>query len=115
MTRAKDEGGRVGAGFTAGPWPITETGDGKRFVIGEGLVEGPNGYEVAEVYSDDCDFVVARANARLIAAAPDLYAALKEMCIQFGGLPAGDEKKQAAFDKAVDALAKATAESEAQP
>lgn len=59
--------------FTPGPWPMKNTGDGKRIIIGEGLVEGPNGYEVAEVYSDDCPREVAEANARLIAAAPDLY------------------------------------------
>jgi hypothetical protein len=53
------------------------TGDGKRIVIGNGLVEGPNGYEVAEVYSDDCPREVAEANARLIAAAPDMLSVLR--------------------------------------
>ena len=61
---------------TPGPWPIKPTGDFKRIVIGDGLVDGPGGYEVAEVYSDDCDRDEAMANAHLIAAAPDLYAAL---------------------------------------
>ncbi len=64
---------------TPGPWPWKYTGDGKRIVIGEGLVEGPGGYEVAEVYSDDCPAEVAEANARLIAAAPDLLEALQRM------------------------------------
>lgn len=62
---------------TPGPWPWKYTGDGKRITIGAGLVEGPGGYEVAEVYSDDCPPEVAEANARLIALAtilPDLYA-----------------------------------------
>lgn len=58
--------------FTPGPWPISETGDGKRIIIGDGLVEGPSGYEVAEVYSDDCPREVAQANALLISAAPEL-------------------------------------------
>ena len=62
--------------WTKGPWPIKPTGDFKRIVIGDGLVDGPGGYEVAEVYSDDCDRDEAMANAHLIAAAPDLYAAL---------------------------------------
>mgnify|MGYP003443857007 FL=1 len=62
--------------WTPGPWPVKPTGDFKRIVIGDGLVEGPGGYEVAEVYSDDCDRDEAMANAHLIAAAPDLYAAL---------------------------------------
>jgi len=67
------------AQHTPGPWPLSETGDGKRYVIGEGLVSGPKGYEVAEVYSDDCDPAEAIANARLIAAAPDLLAALERL------------------------------------
>lgn len=53
---------------TPGPWPCEPTGDHKRITIGKGLVEGPNGYEVAEVYSDDCPGEVAEANADLIAA-----------------------------------------------
>ena len=61
---------------TPGPWPYEFTGDRKRIVIGKGLVEGPHGYEVAEVYSDDCPQEVALANARLIASAPDLFEAL---------------------------------------
>lgn len=60
------------AKHTPGPWPMVPTGDGKRIEIGPGLVEGPNGYEVAEVYSDDCPWELAEANARLIAAAPEL-------------------------------------------
>ena len=56
--------------WTKGPWPIKPTGDFKRIVIGDGLVDGPGGYEVAEVYSDDCDRDEAMANAHLIAAAP---------------------------------------------
>lgn len=69
---------------TPGPWPMEYTGDGKRIVIGSGLVEGPNGYEVAEVYSDDCPQGLAEANGRLIAAAPDLLEALlavRETCL----------------------------------
>ena len=52
---------------TPGPWPIAKTGDGKRIIVGEGLVDGPNGYDVAEVYSDDCDSQEAMANAEIIA------------------------------------------------
>ena len=63
---------------TPGPWPIAYTGDRKRIIVGDGLVEGPNGYEVAEVYSDDCDRDEAEANATLISLArdalPDLLA-----------------------------------------
>lgn len=66
-------------GWTPGPWPWEYTGDGKRIVIGAGLVEGPGGYEVAEVYSDDCPREIAEANASLIASAPDLLEALEEV------------------------------------
>ena len=62
------------ATHTPGPWNYERSGDGKRISVGLGLVEGPNGYDVAEVYSDDCDGDVAMANARLIAASPDLLA-----------------------------------------
>lgn len=60
------------AQHTPGPWPMEWNGDGKRITIGKGLVEGPNGYEVAEVYSDDCPREVAEANGRLVSASPDL-------------------------------------------
>ena len=63
--------------WTPGPWPAKMTGDGKRIEIGTGLVDGPGGYDVAEVYSDDCDQEEAWANANLISSAPDLYAALE--------------------------------------
>ena len=86
---------------TAGPWPIEPTGDGKRIIIGKGLVEGPNGYEVAEVYSDDCQREVAEANARLIAAAPELLEALEHIINGALSLP------RFAEEQALAALAKA--------
>lgn len=78
---------------TPGPWPWKYTSDGKRIVIGEGLVEGPNGYEVAEVYSDDCPAEIAEANARLISAAPELLEQCKlfERCLVYE--IAGSERK----------------------
>jgi hypothetical protein len=87
---------------TPGPWPYTRTGDGKRITIGAGLVEGPNGYEVAEVYSDDCDAAEAEANARLIAAAPDLLAALQWVMSAHG------EQLHDALAAANEAIARAT-------
>lgn len=80
---------------TKGPWPIEQTGDGKRYLIGNGLVEGPNGYEVAEVYSDDCDPDEALANAKLIAAAPELLEAVKALLAEAkerGGALSNGEK-----------------------
>ena len=92
--------------WTKGPWPIKPTGDFKRIVIGDGLVDGPGGYEVAEVYSDDCDRDEALANAHLIAAAPDLYAALDGL---LGLLDAGSLYEPQAY-AARAALAKARGE-----
>lgn len=71
---------------TPGPWPISGDRYDKRITIGEGLVEGPHGYEVAEVYSDDCPRELALANAHLIAAAPELLAALEKARNTLAGL-----------------------------
>lgn len=67
---------------TPGPWLYSLSGDGKRIIIGDGLLEGPGGYEIAEVYSDDCDIQTAFANARLISVAwtiPGLLEALRPL------------------------------------
>jgi len=74
----------VTAKHTPGPWNMVD--EDKRIAIGVGLVEGPNGYDVAEVYNDDCPREVGEANARLIAAAPDLLEALQEVCRPYGML-----------------------------
>lgn len=70
-------------GHTPGPWDTRD--DDKRITVGVGLVDGPNGYDVAEVYNDDCDRDEAWANAHLIAAAPELYEAL--IAVRRRGLP----------------------------
>ena len=84
----------MSAQHTRGPWPIKPTGDGKRIIVGEGLVEGPNGYEVAEVYSDDCDRDEAMANARLIAAAPDLLELARQYLNDMRHPPAPDSRER---------------------
>lgn len=86
---------------TPGPWPHSLSGDGKRIVVGDGLVEGPNGYEVAEVYSDDCDLQTAFANARLIAAAPELLAAIDRYLAARKALEAAPTHNGPAFDAAM--------------
>ncbi len=72
--------------WTPGPWPIEKTGDGKRILVGVGLIDGPRGYDVAEVYSDDCDWDEAEANAHLIAAAPELADATARLIAAFDEL-----------------------------
>lgn len=105
---------------TPGPWPCEYTGDGKRILVGKGLVEGPNGYEVAEVYSDDCPREVAEANARLIAAAPELLEALETLLpyapwVPKAGIPMTPELEEKpdvqAVLKARAAIAKARGQS----
>ena len=83
---------------TPGPWPSEPTGDGKRIIIGDGLVDGPGGYEVAEVYSDDCDRDEANANAALIRMSRDLAA---ELIAARAKIEAA-EKLYAALDSIID-------------
>lgn len=92
---------------TKGPWPVELTGDGKRYLVGVGLIEGPHGYDVAEVYSDDCDQDEASANANLIAAAPDLFEALDRMVADHEAIQC---KPWPSYDAAKAALKKACGE-----
>ena len=59
---------------TPGPWNLSKSGDGKSITIGEG--QSSWGTRVGEVYRDDIDSDEADANARLIAAAPEMLEAL---------------------------------------
>jgi len=100
------------AKFTKGPWNQESTGDGKRICIGLGMFDGPNGYDVAEVYSDDVTeetCVEAQANAHLIAAAPELYEALDGL-IGVTDRPSAPDYVRDAIRAAHAALAKARGE-----
>jgi hypothetical protein len=58
--------------FTPGPWFISSNGRVKRAVYAKG-----HSYPIAEVRaSPSIPGIVTQANAELVAAAPDLYAAL---------------------------------------
>ncbi len=80
------EAGSVGAPkFTKGPWQYLQAGDEESpYNVGEPLTicsPGPGREDLANVYSrDDSTVSISRkeaiANARLIAAAPDLYLTL---------------------------------------
>lgn len=73
---------------TAGPWSVG-CSEERDF-----LILGAKGEELAVLYrndgADDPEWYPAAANARLIAAAPELYAALKAIVLQFGPWHAGD-------------------------
>ena len=98
----------MSGGYTKGPWDLRD--DDKRISVGIGLVEGPNGYDVAEVYNDDCDRDEAWANARLIAAAPELLQCAERLAALDGGRGgrAFPTEEDCAFARAVIAKAKGT-------
>lgn len=99
----------MSAGHTPGPWNYDQTGDGKRICVGIGLVDGPNGYDVAEVYSDDCDSDEALANARLIAAAPELLA-IAEILLDRGYVSKFIDEERDDHEQLVAAISKARGE-----
>lgn len=102
---------------TSGPWEVSGTLFGHNSVK---LIYGPDGYAVA-----DAGRIPRRsneestANARLIAAAPDLLKTLKNLLAHqgaFGAIfnawqkePGGQEKAHALKDQCKSAVAKATA------
>lgn len=62
--------------FTPGPWTIDPRHGGDKEIIVR--QDGDSWHRLqAAVDCDDCDLDMAIANANLIAAAPDMYAALK--------------------------------------
>ena len=66
---------------TPGPWTFTET-TGTELLIVAGHYPGPNHHQIASVTNPDftCGpFPVDFANARLLAAAPELLAALRAL------------------------------------
>ena len=93
--------------FTPGPWKVQRTNQG---VFIEGNVEKPIGYlaQVRGIYRDG-NRVMEDANAALIAAAPELYEALKNIASYIGDLPR-HYNFQDEYDQAETALAKARGE-----
>lgn len=96
--------------FTPGPWTFSQDdqfGDTRFYVAQqEGAPYTPNYSDVATLIAETCSgerVSVQRANARLIAAAPELLEALNA-CIDYGAMT-GDEW---VTSKARAAIAKAT-------
>ena len=74
------------AKFTPGPWCISgKTGAGLRIFVESDLKKDNWDCCRVEVISDDCNYEMAEANARLIAAAPDLYAACEAVHAMLSG------------------------------
>lgn len=98
----------MGTKHTPGPWSV-ESEDGRKFITGEGrqlakiLVTHANNDE----YS--AHVVRAKANANLIAAAPELLYAIKRLASYADAL-GGDLDEGSAIQQAYAAIAKATGE-----
>lgn len=103
-------GGMNAAQHTPGPWRVGPVDDTR--------VEDANGNEVAQIdgdYNQPETWPLMEANARLIAAAPDLLHSLKEISDMFMARPDMVRAMQplrgfaenAVFDRAAAAIAKA--------
>lgn len=94
--------------YTPGPWKV----DSRAGTVYEFDIVGPNGEDIGYANSsdgaDEPALYPAAANARLMAAAPELLAALKEM-VDAASFELPTEWK--CFDIAADAIAKAEGQS----
>jgi hypothetical protein len=103
----------VSAGFTPAPWEAAELGDYGdydghcRVILGDDIRIAVVLHGGSPAMCEEND-----ANARLIAAAPDLYEALDRVVHKFGGVqnPPLSPGQSAALQAARDALAKARGE-----
>ena len=104
----------MGIKHTAGPWVLGESSDGRHFRAVNAREHSELATVVWVMEDDDMEGAQSpecEANARLIAAAPDLLEAL-EMCTKAMAsvLPDFNPYDQAAYDKARAAIAKAKGE-----
>ena len=92
---------------TPGPWYVDEGANGDVLVVGE---HPELSEDVCQVYGgNDGDKAQALADARAIAALPDLLAALEQVIDLFEWSESGGEH-EAAYDSAREAIAKATSD-----
>ncbi len=99
---------------TSGPWTLRIEEGHAESGYREIYVEG-SGHDLAIIYCDESvmSWAKDRANARLIAAAPDLYAALAGLLAMIDSVTLRQERelREEFVPKAVAALAKARGES----
>jgi len=89
---------------TPGPWSYPGTGT---------LVGGPDHYRVADVSTSERDAVTMQANARLIAAAPEMLQALKDVKAHLDWVAEETQRKWSMRDQRVyEAVAAALIEAE---
>ena len=99
------------AQFTPGPWSVDDYGAGQRIVV-KGRKGFSGDYRIADAHFSstlaDCVRVgEMQANARLIAAAPDLFAALTRLESVTRILPSSMDEPDSPLDQARAALTKA--------
>ena len=99
---------------TSGPWSIGNANLKEEAEVGiHG--PGPYGFVICDMSADGYDEDTQKANARLIAAAPDLLDALEAMVFGAGAVAVHHEGERKALQMAVDialaAIAKARGES----
>ena len=95
--------------YTPGPWKMGINSTGEEAII------GPNGQVVADASwtgGSGCELTIYNeADARLIAAVPDLLGALKNIVTQYNAVHGiGDMEMQSAIDFAHKMIVKATGE-----
>ncbi len=78
---------------TAGPWSVRDSrydSPSEKRVLRDVMIVGPGGRELASLYTndgaDEPEWFPVEANARAMAAAPDLLAALKAMVESYDGI-----------------------------
>ena len=91
---------------TPGPWNVSEEFDGTS--IKAGMFHVTHTIQACGFHEPDVDKAVTQANARLIAAAPELLDALNAMLTHMG--MDEDEWNKVTFNQARAAIAKATGE-----
>jgi hypothetical protein len=106
------------AGWTGGPWSVRTTENthvaGAHWREVTATSSDAETVVLGEVFESDTGATEAEANARLIAAAPDLYEALKSIAVKAQQLADAKQDQagfwQACADQACAALAKARGE-----
>lgn len=90
---------------TPGPWTFTAYGEGRPTPEFDVVYIESDGKPIAKIDTDFRRQSEARANAKLIAAAPDLFEALEKLAFVD---PKDREASKAALKKAFEAIRKAT-------
>jgi hypothetical protein len=92
--------------MTRGPWKWFDYPDGRKLLAG---------VDQAVIHCPDAPMTCDPADASLIAASPDMYAALKELGLCFGALVLASGQFSDQYAKAIDAANTALAKADGQP